>query len=179
MKLGLAFKIFFRTLSSPETADAVADLLAQPRPALPAQEKPAPTTKPAEPAKPVRSEALTLLATLQREARLIDFLQEQLDDYSDDQIGAAVRDIHRDSAAVLERLYAPRPASEHGEGESITLESGFSATRYRLIGKVEGEGPFSGSVTHQGWEATKSETPSWQGHPSDARVLAPVEVEVK
>ena len=88
MNLGLAFKIFFRTLFNAETADSVRHVLAGDTPALTAEKKaPAPKAPP----KPVRSEALTLLATLQREARLIDFLKESLDNYADDQIGAAVR----------------------------------------------------------------------------------------
>ena len=182
MKLGLAFKIFFRTLSNAETAASVAQILAGQQPSLPPQGQVTAVKTPAKapaPAKPARNEALSLLATLQREARLIDFLQETLESYSDDQIGAAVRDIHRDSAAVLNRLYALRPASEQSEGSSTTLEPGFSATRYKLVGKVEGEGPFTGVITHQGWEATRCETPSWQGTEADKNVLAPVEVEVK
>ena len=179
MKLGLAFQIFFRTLANKETAEAVAQLLAGDQPTLPTPKQSEPLKPEPPKAKVIRSEALTLLATLQREARLIDFLKESLESYTDEQIGAAVRDIHRDSGAALERLYAIRPAAEHGEGEAITLATGFSATRFRLVGNVEGEGPFHGAVTHHGWQATRCETPSWQGTEADALVLAPVEVEVK
>ncbi len=56
-----------------------------------------------------------------REARLVDFIQESLAGYSDAQIGAVARDVHRDSAAVLNRLFALKPAVDAGgrqRGES-------------------------------------------------------------
>ena len=59
-----------------------------------------------KPPKAARSEAITLLATLQREARFVDFIKEPLDGYSDAQIGAAARDVHRDCGKVLDRLFA-------------------------------------------------------------------------
>ena len=79
-----------------------------------------PATPPA-PKPPERSEAITLLATLQREARFVDFIQESLAAYSDAQIGAAVRDVHRDCAAVLKRLFELRPAvrDDAGAGRHI------------------------------------------------------------
>src|SRR5688500_1390014 len=64
--------------------------------------KTAPPTKAAAPSKAVRSEAITLLAALQREGRLVDFLKESLADYSDAQIGAVARDLHRDCGKVVE-----------------------------------------------------------------------------
>ena len=50
-----------------------------------------------------------MLATLQREARFVDFVKESLEGYADAQIGAVARDVHRDCGAVLERLFALRP----------------------------------------------------------------------
>ncbi|MFN7627817.1 MAG: DUF2760 domain-containing protein, partial [Pirellula sp.] len=38
-----------------------------------------------------RNDAITLLAVLQRDARLLDLVHESLDDYSDEQIGGAAR----------------------------------------------------------------------------------------
>ena len=73
-KLGLAFKAFFTTLKSDEFAKLVKDGAAPKPVAAPVIEK------------PKRSEALTLLSALQREARLVDFLMEPLDGYSDQQV---------------------------------------------------------------------------------------------
>jgi len=130
------------------------------------------------PAPPTRSEALTLLATLQREARLIDFFKEPLDGYSDAQIGAAVRDVHRDCRAVLERLFAIEPLVAEEEGAAVEVPAGFEAGKYRLTGNVTGQPPFHGTVTHPGWVATRCDLPSFSGSKSASRVIAPIEVEV-
>src|SRR5437867_4767902 len=54
-----------------------------------------PAAAPAPPSPPAKAEpddgaALRLLATLQQEGRLVDFLEEDIGPYSDEQIGAAV-----------------------------------------------------------------------------------------
>ncbi len=89
------------TRRRPATADRQAAVAEPPKP----QPKPEPKKPAAAPRG--RSEALTLLATLQREARFVDFIMESLEGYSDAQIGAVARDVHRDCGKVLERLFAP------------------------------------------------------------------------
>src|SRR5215207_4143384 len=122
-RLGLAFKLFFRVLSDKAVAERVRPLLE------PAGERVAPATvapptpvAATAPPKSTRSDALTLLAVLQREARLVDFLKEDVAAYADAQIGAAVRDVHRDAGAVLERLFALRPVVEQAEGSEVAIE---------------------------------------------------------
>ncbi len=137
--------------------------------------KPAPRPKPAA----VRSEAVTLLATLQREARFVDFIQEPLTGYSDAQVGAAARDVHRDCAAVIERMFALEPLAEEAEGAEIEVPAGFDTGRFRLVGNVAGEPPFRGRLVHHGWEASKCEVPAWSGSEGALRVVAPGEVELK
>ena len=105
----LAFRVFFLTLFNAAIAEQVTRALGKGETAAAA---PTPTPQPKQPPAPkppTRSEALTLLAALQREARFVDFVQEPLEGYSDAQIGAVVRDVHRDCAAVLNRLFALRP----------------------------------------------------------------------
>ena len=67
----------------------------------PAPVRPVPAAPPAAEPAPRRSDAITLLAALQREARFVDLVQEPLGEYSDDQIGAAARDVLRDCREVL------------------------------------------------------------------------------
>ncbi len=143
--------------------------------------KPQPKVEPKKPATAPRprSEALTLLATLQREARFVDFIQEPLVGYSDAQIGAVARDVHRDCGAVLERLFALVPVSPQQEGDDLEVAAGFDPGRLRLIGNVAGEPPFRGRLLHHGWEATKCDLPAWSGKETAARIVAPVEVELK
>lgn len=128
------------------------------------------------PAKPSRSDALTLLEALQREARLIDFLKEDISPYQDAQIGAAVRDIHRDAGKVLERLFELRSILDQPENSPVSLEATDPA-RVRLIGNVR-EGVTSGTLVHHGWTATKVDLPVWSGPRDGERVVAPAEVEV-
>ncbi len=175
-RIWLAIRVFFLVLFNREIAAEVRRLLGAPEAAAPEGRK-APAAPPA-PARPVRSEAITLLAALQREARLIDFIKEPLDTYGDAQIGAAVRDVHRDCAAVLERLFAIRPVVEQQEGSRVEVPAGFDAGRYRLTGNVGGEPPFAGALVHHGWQATACNLPTYTGSQAAGRVIAPAEVEL-
>src|SRR5262249_29797943 len=151
------------------------EALAAPRltvaPEAPRREKLEPFVPPVS--RPKQSEAVTLLATLQREARLVDFLKEELTEYSDEQVGAAVREIHRESGAVLNRLFAIRPILNDPEGAAVSVPAGFDAARYRLTGKVVGEAPYQGTLCHHGWEVTRCEIPEFVGGESAAMTISP------
>lgn len=173
----LAFRVFLRTLFSSTVAEQVAKVfdgsLPAPTPVAVPQPKLPPAPKP-----PVRSDAITLLATLQREARFVDFIEESLAGYTDAQIGAAARDVHRDCGAVLKRLFALKPTATEAEGAEVEISAGFDPNRWRLTGNVAGEPPFQGRLVHPGWEATICELPTWSGSSTAARIVAPAEVEL-
>ncbi|MEZ5943990.1 MAG: DUF2760 domain-containing protein [Planctomycetaceae bacterium] len=180
-RIGLAFQTFFGILFSQEVADRIAGVSSSP--AIEAQEAPKPAApepppKPVAPPKPVRSDALTLLEVMQREARFLDFIQESLDDYDDAQVGAAVREIHHGCHDVLGRLFELRPVLDLEEGQSFEVTENISAARVRLSGRVRDERPLAGEVMHSGWMASKCELPSWTGSKEDSLVIAPAEVEV-
>jgi hypothetical protein len=121
--------------------------------------------------------AVQLLALLQKEGRLLDFLQEEIGAYSDEQIGAAVRDIHRSCRKVLEEHVGLEPVLPGEEESAVTVEPGFDPSRIRLIGNVTGEPPFAGVLKHHGWRATALSLPKTpQGF--DPTVVAPAEVEL-
>jgi hypothetical protein len=184
-RLGLSFKTFFRILSDDAFAARVREV-SEGKLIAPSAQAPMPAASPAPmetakavtPAAPARSEALTLLAVLQREARLIDFLKEDIAPYANEQIGAAVRDVHRDASAALERMFALQPVMAQPEGASVEVPGGSDAARVRMTGNVSGSPPFRGTLRHGGWEATKTQLPEWSGSPSSARVVAPAEVEL-
>ncbi len=157
-KLGLAFKAFFDVLKNGS-----------------------PVVEPVAPKKiePARSEALTLLASLQREARLVDFLMEPLDGCTDQQIGAAVRDIQKDSRSVLERMFAMKPLRSEVEGTALSVPAGFDPGEFKLTGNVAGAAPYQGELMHSGWVATQTDIPSWNGTPESASIVAPAEVEIR
>ena len=144
----------------------------------PVVSKPTEPVKPVIPARPTRSDAISLLATLQREGRLIDFLREPIDSYSDAQIGAAVRDIHRDCGAVLERQFAIRPILEQPEGSQVSLAKS-AGGRIRVTGRGAESSPASGTLVHPGWQATRCDLPVWTGDSESALVLSPAEVEAR
>jgi uncharacterized small protein (DUF1192 family) len=175
-RLILAFKLFFKVLFDKALAERAAELFG-----VPASETSPPAPPPvAAPARPAstRSDALTLLSVLQREARLIDFLKEEIGAYDDAQIGAAVRDVHRDAAAALERLFSLRPLLEHSEGSEIAIPANVDAARLRLVGNLGGQTPPRGRLQHPGWQATRAELPQYTGGADSARILAPAEVEI-
>jgi hypothetical protein len=162
------------TASHRQRATVAPDAVAEPAKPQPKAESKRPAAAPRP-----RSEALTLLATLQREARFVDFIEEPLEGYSDAQIGAVARDVHRDCGKVLERLFALAPLNPQQEGEETDVPAGFDPARYRLTGNVAGAPPFRGRLAHHGWEATKCDLPAWSGKEAAARIIAPVEVELK
>ena len=180
MRILLAIRVFFLTLFSAATAARIRELLEAPAAAHPPTEGITPKPKePPRPKAPVRSEAITLLATLQREARFVDFIKEPLGEFSDAQIGAVARDVHRDCGQVIERLFGVVPVVEGEEGSQVEVPAGFDAGRFRLTGSVTGEPPFSGQLAHHGWEATRAKLPAHSGSPAAARIIAPAEVELK
>ena len=172
----LAIRACFATLFRAGVADQIAQIF-EGKPVQRGRED-RPPPKPVGPSKPKRSEALTLMATLQREARLVDFLMEPLEGYDDAQIGAAVRDVHRDCHKVIERLFEIKPILSEDEGAQVSVSAGFDAGRYRLTGKVAGDPPFAGRMVHHGWEAGRCEMPAFTGSDAAARVVAPAEVEL-
>lgn len=180
-RLGLAFKTFFRILRDAAFAEQVLAGKGLPAPAteLPA----APVTAsapvpPSKPASPERSEALTLLEAFQREARLIDFLQEDLSAYQDAQVGAAVREVHRGCCEVLARSFAIESvlAAEEGTPFEVTTET--DAASVRLTGNVVATRPLNGTLVHSGWKATRCALPQWKGDERNALLIAPAEVEI-
>lgn len=179
MRIFFAIRIFFRVLFSGAAAARVRQVFS-------AEESPAGKTlvkpkaaEPAAPKPPARSEAITLLAALQREARFVDFIQESLAGYSDAQVGAVARDVHRDCAAAIQRMFALRPAVAEEEGKEVEIAAGFDAARWRLTGNVTGQPPFRGRLVHPGWEASICELPTWSGAAGSARIVAPAEIELR
>ncbi|WP_172991766.1 DUF2760 domain-containing protein [Lacipirellula parvula] len=185
MRLWLAIRCFFNVLFHADVASrcrlALEGTAAAPAapPAAPAPAPaPTPAPKPAAPVKSPRSDAITLLSTLQREARFVDIVNESLDGYSDAQIGAAARDVLRDCGKVLARVFAMRPLQAGEEGATVSVPAGYETECFRLTGDVSREPPFSGKLMHAGWQATKCDLPTWTGSQQAALVIAPAEVQL-
>jgi len=117
------------------------------------------------------------LGLLQREGRLIDFLQEDIEPYDDAQIGAAVREVHRGCRAALKEVFGLSPVLEAAEGSQVEIEEDFDPTRIKLIGNIQGNPPFKGTLRHCGWKFTEVHLPEWTAK-EKTDVLAPAEVEI-
>ena len=152
-------------------AERVANVL-EPR----EQKTTAPAAKTVPPER-IHASGLLLLSALQREGRLIDFLQQDVAGFSDEEVGAAARIVHAGSNKVLKQYFEFEPALKDPEGSTVTVPPGFDAQRIRLTGNVAGQPPFRGSLKHHGWVAKQVKLPT----PSDSldpRVVAPAEVEL-
>jgi len=203
----LAFASFFRILFGKQLSPDVAKYLpeelkpralpaetapAAPKPPAPAKPPAAPAAKAPEPEKrpeppaekPKASTAqhhkegaLALLALLQREGRLVDFLTEAIDDAPDAAIGAAVREVHRGCRKVLDQYLAMEPVMPGEEGASASVPKGFDPAEIRLIGEARGEPPYRGTLRHHGWRVVDARLPALADG-VDRTVVAPAEVEL-
>lgn len=152
----LALRSFWRVLTDPEFASRVEPLFSR-----------APT-----------GPDLRVLAVLQRDGRLIDFLEEDLDGYSDAQIGAAVRDIHRGCRKSLHDYLTIEPIIDAAEEQKVTVPTDFDPAAIRLVGNVNGSPPFLGVLKHHGWRVRSVQLPVLPVTRDDTSVLSPAEVEI-
>jgi hypothetical protein len=131
---------------------------------------------PPPPPKPT-AEPVWLLGILQRESRLLDFLMENVQPYSDEQIGASVRDIHVKAQATLKKHVTLEAVLPHAEGAQVSVQAGFDPSAIRLVGNVTGQPPFKGTLQHAGWRAKSIAVPK-PPEGQDEFVLMPAEVEL-
>ncbi|WP_437645074.1 DUF2760 domain-containing protein [Sorangium sp. So ce362] len=197
-RLWFAFACFFRVLFDPRFAarawqarEAAAALppagRAEPQKleraradgAAPAPEavESEPAPKPAPAAAPGVSSALQLLSLLQREGRLVDFLEQDIASFGDADVGVAARMVHEGCRKALRSHAKLAPVRREEEGAKVTLESGYNPSEIKLIGNVSGSAPYRGVLRHRGWRADELSLPTpVAGH--DATILAPAEVEL-
>ena len=162
----LAFRAFF------------AILFGRPLPAeiKPAPARPAAPVKP-EPQPPNPAHALQLLAILQRDSRLLDFLMEDIAAFEDDQIGAAVRSLHDQARDALARYLSLQPVIDGVEG-AYTRPSLSDPSAVKFIGNVPATKPEGGTLRHKGWRAAKVDLPAINPK-QDATIIAPAEIEIE
>lgn len=184
-RLGLAFSLLgdgrlaARLQALRDGAPAPVQAPAAPVPAPAPVAAPAPTPAPAPVVRATADvdAALQLLALLQRDARFVDFLQEDITPYSDAEVGGAARMLHGGARKVLQETFDLEAVRSEAEGSRLTLPAGFDAAAVRVTGNVVGQPPFTGTLQHKGWRATAVRLPALtEGH--DTRVIAPAEVEL-
>jgi len=155
-RIWLALRAFWRIVTEPDFAARVEPLFSR-----------APT-----------GPDLRVLAVLQRDGRLVDFLEEEIDGYSDAQVGAAVRDIHRGCRKSLHDYLTISPVIDAAEEERVTIPADFDPAAVRLVGNVNGSPPFHGVLKHHGWRVRSVHLPLLPVARDDSSVLSPAEVEI-
>lgn len=129
-------------------------------------------------AQPSERASLQMLIILQRHGRLVDFLQEDLGQFEDAQIGAAVRNIHADCKGTLNEHVRLEHVFKDEEGQEVTVQQGFDTQAIQLTGNVKGDPPFKGVLRHRGWRATKVKMPKLTAEGEKNNIIAPAEVEI-
>lgn len=169
-RISLAFRSFFSILFGGALPSDVAQAFGYSK-IVPV--KPAPAPKPqASPA----DGAVQILGVLQRDARLVDFLMEDISTYSDEQVGAAVRNVQEQSKQVIERHMHIQPVIDGVEGTFTKIEKRPTA-EVKLVGNVPPDGKAAGGLLrHRGWKAGVVDLPA--ASPGDT-VLAPAEIEIE
>jgi hypothetical protein len=156
-------------------------LMEQVRPGAPTPEavpQAPPKPEPAKLGPPPEAGAVQLLSILQRKGRLVDFLQEDLSQYADAQIGAAVRNVHEGCKQALAEYVDLEPIFTEAEGSAVTVAPGFDAHAIRLTGNIVGDPPFKGALRHRGWRVARVDLPKLSPAQQKERVVAAAEVEV-
>jgi len=181
-RVAIAFRCFFSILFHAYIPNDIAQKIVRPAvPASPAPASPAPSASRLREAEPPAVEtfdrSVQMLALLQRDGRLIDFLAENISSYPDAQLGAAVRTIHETCRQVLEDYVKLEPILNTEEDQPVEVQKGFDPAVIKLIGNVAGEPPFRGVLRHRGWRVKQVSLPPL---PPDAgrMVIAPAEVEL-
>jgi hypothetical protein len=168
-RLKMAFRLIFDAAFAREVQ---AGLRPAKAPAVPFKAK-----APELPPERVHASGLLVLSALQREGRLIDFLQQEIAGFADEEVGAAARVVHTGCAKMLKQYLTLAPVLTEAEGATLTVPPGFDAQRIRLTGRVTGHPPFQGTLQHHGWVATEVRLPMLQAE-MDPRIVAPAEVEL-
>ena len=171
-RLILAFRSFFALLFSGSLPDDITAKLGLSRRGVTPKPAPVPATAAAS-----SDGALQILAILQRDSRLIDFLMEDISSYEDDQIGAAVRSMHDSCRDALVRYVQLAPVIDGVEGTFTRLAS-VDPAMVKLLGNVPPQPPAGGVLRHKGWRSVKIDLPALQGK-QNTQIIAPAEVEIE
>jgi hypothetical protein len=182
-RLAFAFRCFFSILLHRDLPLDIVQTLVKPSgvgaQAATAAVPSASRLKEVEPPPPSEAfdRAIQMLALLQRDGRLVDFLAENISAYPDAQIGAAVRTIHDNCRQVLDKYVKLEPILNSDEDQPVTVPAGFDLVAIRLIGKVVGEPPVRGVLRHKGWRVKELNLPPLP-QSAGRMVVAPAEVEL-
>src|SRR6266403_1014320 len=162
-RAAIAFRCFFSILCHGDIPNDIVQKRVKPAgqvPQSPAAQASVSRSKETErPASEAFDRAVQMLALLQRDGRLIDFLAENISAYPDAQLGAAVRTIHETCRQVLDHYLKMEPILNSEEDQPVTVQAGFDPAAIKLIGNVTREPPVRGVLRHKGWRVKEVNLP--------------------
>jgi hypothetical protein len=171
----LAFRCWYSILAHGQLpAESLSELgVSQPA----AIAEPAPAEPGITPPTSTSDGALQMLSILQRDARLLDFLMEDISGYADDQVGAAVRQLHEQCRDAVSRYVTLQPVIDGVEG-TFTHTPSKDPNMVKFVGNVPAEPPEAGILRHKGWRASRVDLPAISAA-QDTAIVAPAELEVE
>jgi hypothetical protein len=173
----LAFRSFFDILFGGQLSEGVLAGLGVTKRAPGPSSTSRAAAPPSAPAVKPSDGALQMLAILQRDSRLLDFLMEDMTPYSDDQIGGAVRELHDQCRDSVARYVTLQPIIDGVEG-TFTQAPSKDPNLVKFVGNVPATPPSGGTLRHKGWRAAKVDLPSLTAG-QNAAILAPAEIEIE
>lgn len=183
MRLGLALRAFWLALFDHDAGERIAIVLDTPsgslteeQPAVKATTDPPMRTPLPTQSVPAQNPAITLLATLQRDARLIDLIYENLDQYQDAQVGAAARPCLKQCRQSLDRILKIEKLMAATENDTVSVPADAAVSRFRWLGESSPSKTSTAKLVHPGWQAVSIQLPQWSGDAEDAEIIAPAQV---
>lgn len=177
MGLGVAVGAFLKCLVNPRFSGQVRDLAKSGRPSGEKTSAKEGEKEDSGEEQLRKDTAVQLLGLLQKDGRLLDFLNENLEPFSDADIGASVRGIHEGCRSALEKILKYKKVIDQEEESVCKINDDYSPVRVRLTGRVSDQFPLKGSLVHPGWRAEDIKLPSLSK--TDRDIIAPAEVEIE
>ncbi|MBF0236158.1 MAG: DUF2760 domain-containing protein [SAR324 cluster bacterium] len=129
------------------------------------------------PQKETLVDGIQLLSLLQKSGRLVDFLNQDITAFPDQDVAGAARVVHQGCKAVIEDYFKIVPLLTEREGSTFKVTAGYNPFEIQISGNTGKVAPFQGEVVHHGWKVETCNLPKI----TDARarmILAPAEVEI-
>ena len=121
--------------------------------------------------------AIQILSDMQKKGRLIDFLEEDLSQYGDEDIGSSVRSIHDGCKGVLSKVLIKEKILDQEEESAVRVNKDHDIHAMKLSGRVSENFPLKGVLVHPGWRVNEVKL---SRKPEKARpILAPAEIEIQ
>jgi hypothetical protein len=177
-RIVLAFRCFFNILfQGALSPEVLTELKLTRRESAPSKAAPPAAAPPPVAAAKPSDGALQILSILQRDSRLVDFLMEDIASYSDDQVGAAVRELHDQCRDAVNRYVTLQPVIDGVEGTFAKAPSS-DPNVVKFVGNVPAKPPSGGTLRHKGWRAAKVDLPPIAAK-QDTAIIAPAEIEIE